>query len=104
MEYTVATPDEIQPGDRTFVSVDGKEITVLNVDGEYYALRNFCPHMEGPVGRGPVESGDCDTPRIACPFHGWTFDVDTGETDLDNKKRLTTYDVKVVDDEIRVDM
>jgi nitrite reductase/ring-hydroxylating ferredoxin subunit len=104
MAQTVATTEELQPGDRKFVEINGVEVTVLNVGGEIYAIRNFCPHMEGPVGRGPVDHEDCETPTIDCPFHGWTFDLETGEVSFGNSKRLTTFDTEVVDGEIRVDV
>lgn len=102
MAHTVATTNELQPGDRKLVEINGTEITVFNVDGEFYAIRNFCPHMEGPVGRGPVENQDCETPTIDCPFHGWTFDLETGEASFGKSKRLMTFDVEVVDGEVRV--
>lgn len=96
----VATTDELAPGDRKFVAVDGIEIAVLNLDGEFYAVKNSCPHMEGPVGRG-VTSRAGDRPRIRCPFHGWTFDLETGDA-LFGLKRLRTYDVTVEGGEVRV--
>lgn len=102
MANTVASAEEIQPGERKFFSIDGTEIAVLNVDGEYFAIRNSCPHMEGPVGRGPIEM----TPegiRISCPFHNWTFDLSTGKT-LFQSKRLQTYDVSVEDGDVVVDL
>jgi nitrite reductase/ring-hydroxylating ferredoxin subunit len=104
MAQTVATTEELRPGDRKFVEINGIEVTVLNVNGEIYAIRNFCPHMEGPVGRGLVENEGCETPTIDCPFHGWSFDLETGEVSFGNSKRLTTFDTEVVDGEIRVDI
>lgn len=98
----VATVDELEPGDRKFVEVDGVELAVLNFDGTFYAVKNSCPHMEGPVGRG-VTSVVEDQPRIRCPFHGWTFDLETGDA-LFGLKRLRTFDVTVEDGEIRVSL
>jgi nitrite reductase (NADH) small subunit len=102
MALAVATTDEIPPGERKFFDIDGTEIAVINLEGEYYAIRNSCPHMEGPIGRGPMfsEGGEA---RIACPFHGWEFDLDSGKA-LFESKRLQTYDVTVEDDEVVVDV
>lgn len=102
MALSVADADKIQPGERKFYEVNGIEIAVLNIDGSYFAIRNSCPHMEGPVGRGPVEHTD-DSYQIACPFHEWQFDLDTGKA-LFESKRLQTYDVTVEDGEILVDI
>jgi len=104
MARRVAPASELGPGDRKFVEIDGFELTLLNVDGEYYALQNYCPHMEGPVGRGPIGRDDDGRPTIECPFHGWTFDLDTGDVCFDSKKRVNTYDVEVVDGDLVVDV
>ena len=42
--HVIAAADEIPPGGRKIVSVNGREIGVFNLGGEYYALRNICPH------------------------------------------------------------
>lgn len=99
-DVPVATADELGPGDRKFVAVNGIEIAVLNLDGEYYAVKNSCPHMEGPVGRG-VTTAAPSGPRIRCPFHGWTFELATGDA-LFGLKRLRTFPVTVEDGEVRV--
>lgn len=99
-DVPVASTEELRPGDRKFVTVNGVEIAVLNLDGEYYALKNSCPHMEGPVGRGVTSHSD-STPRIRCPFHSWTFDLTTGDA-LFGLKRLRTFDVTVEDGEVCV--
>lgn len=52
---------------------DGREIAVFNIGGEFFALENRCPHMEGPLGEGELEG--C---MVTCPWHGWQFDVKTG--------------------------
>lgn len=96
----VATTDELGPGDRKFVEVNGVEIALLNVGGSYYAVKNSCPHMEGPVGRGVTSHAD-SAPRIRCPFHGWTFDLGSGDA-LFGRKRLRTYEVSVEDGQVRV--
>ena len=75
---------------REFV-VDGLEIVVVNLDGELHAFGNRCPHQGGPLCLGHV-LGDAvaDTPgearisadplRIACPWHGWEYDLDSGQS------------------------
>jgi nitrite reductase (NADH) small subunit len=100
MATNVAKTEDIPSNERRFYEINGVEIAVLNVDGTYYAIRNSCPHMEGPVGRGPIEVSDGQV-VISCPFHEWTFDIETGKA-LFESKRLLTYDVTVDDDEIVV--
>jgi nitrite reductase (NADH) small subunit len=52
----------------------GREIALFNIDGHIYALGNSCPHMGGPLGEGEIE--DC---MVTCPWHGWQFDIKSGE-------------------------
>jgi len=53
---------------------DGREIALFNLDGCLYGLDNECPHMGGPLGEGEIEDS-C----IICPWHGWQFNIKTGE-------------------------
>jgi nitrite reductase/ring-hydroxylating ferredoxin subunit len=50
------------------------EVALFNINGIIYALNNKCPHMEGPLGEGEVEER-----LVTCPWHGWQFDVTSGE-------------------------
>lgn len=53
--------------------VNGKAIAVFNVEGQFYAIDNDCPHRQGPLARGRLEGA-----TIRCPMHGWLFDLRTG--------------------------
>jgi nitrite reductase/ring-hydroxylating ferredoxin subunit len=50
------------------------EVAVFNVDGKFYVLKNECPHAGGPLGEGFL-----DGPVVTCPWHGWQFDVTSGQ-------------------------
>ena len=55
------------------IEVEGRDLVLVNVDGQFYALDNRCPHQGGPLGRGKVEDG-----AIVCPWHGWRWDPRSG--------------------------
>jgi len=89
--HVVATVDEIPVGKRKLVTVDDREIVIFNLNGEFYGLLNRCPHQGGKlcdgVLAGIVKSenpGDYDYSRsgeiIRCPWHGWHFDIRTGQS------------------------
>jgi nitrite reductase/ring-hydroxylating ferredoxin subunit len=73
------------------VEVGGRSIGVFRVGERFYGIRNRCPHQGGPLCLGHV-LGDAvaDTPgearisddplRIACPWHGWEYDLDSGQS------------------------
>ena len=52
--HPVARVGEIPPGGRKIVEIGGRSIGVFNVDGEFFALRNRCPHQGGPLCEGQV--------------------------------------------------
>ncbi len=99
----VARADEIAPGGRKLVTVGGRSIGVFNVAGEYFALRNRCPHQGGPLCEGlqfaplraPVPGiydRGADGEIIRCPWHGWEFDVRTGRSWFDPERtRVRSY-------------
>jgi nitrite reductase/ring-hydroxylating ferredoxin subunit len=103
----VATVDEIPPGTRKIVEIDGRSIGVFNVGGEFFALRNRCPHQGGPLCLGERVGalsaqipGEYQYERpgelIRCPWHGWEFDLRTGKSWFDPAHtRVRNYPVEV---------
>lgn len=69
----VAPDEELPPGTFRTVDVDGVQIAVFNVDGEYYAIEDVCTHDGGTLTGGTVE-GD----EVMCPRHGAHFSLKTG--------------------------
>lgn len=105
--YVVGTVDDIPPGSRKVILVNGREIGVFNVNGEYFAVLNRCPHQGGPLCSGRQTGflvaptpGDYQMSRsgevIRCPWHGWEFDLRTGQSWCEPAKvRVRKYDVSV---------
>ena len=107
--HAVATLAELTPGTKKIVSVPafGKEIEigVFNVGGKLVAYRNVCPHAGAPVCAGhvcgttaPSQVGEYILARqgeiLRCPWHGWEFDLLTGEHLVDEKMKLKSYEVE----------
>ena len=91
------TKTDLQPG--TCISLelpDGTELAVYNVDGEYYATENFCPHRGARLTEG-IMCGHI----VECGLHGWQFDVRSGEC-LTVPDRIKTYSVKVEEGVVKV--
>ena len=66
---------ELPPGSCLSVDLDNDHsIALFNVDGELFALENTCPHAGGPLGEGTLH-GEI----VKCPWHGWKFNVRTGQ-------------------------
>jgi 3-phenylpropionate/trans-cinnamate dioxygenase ferredoxin subunit len=105
--YVVATTTEIPPGGRKIVEVAGRSIGIFNLDGEFVALRNRCPHQGGPLCEGGLSGlleatvpGEYCYSRpgemLRCPWHGWEFDLRTGQSWFDPERmRVRRYPVSV---------
>jgi nitrite reductase/ring-hydroxylating ferredoxin subunit len=105
--YVIATVDEIPPGERKIATVAGREIGVFNVRGEYFAVLNRCPHQGGPLCKGNTHGflrsagvGEFQYTRpgeiLRCPWHGWEYDLRTGQSWFDPGHVLVRrYDVSV---------
>jgi nitrite reductase/ring-hydroxylating ferredoxin subunit len=94
---TVARVEDVPPGTSRMVAADDVELALHNVDGTFYATPGHCLHLGGPLGEGVLE--DC---VITCPWHGWQYDVSTGENEFDRAIVLETFDVVVEDGDVKV--
>ena len=70
----VAETTDIEPGQGKVIEAEGKTLAVFNVDGTFYAVDNTCLHRGGPLGEGEL-----DDKIVTCPWHGWQYDVSTGQ-------------------------
>ncbi len=107
MKHVVGDRDEIPPGGRKIVEVAGRSIGVFNIDGEYFALRNRCPHQGGALCEGKLWGVlTAPTPGafeyepsreiLTCPWHGWEFHVRTGQSWCEPARlRVRSYPVSV---------
>jgi nitrite reductase/ring-hydroxylating ferredoxin subunit len=93
MRIVVCRLDEFPPGERRIVQAGRRSIGVFRVGDRFYAINNYCPHQGGPLclGRtkpwvsssGPGEFVLAeDDALLACPWHGWEYDLATGQSFL----------------------
>lgn len=93
----VASTNELPPGQGKSVVVGDREVAVFNCDGKFYAIDNTCPHQGGPLGEGEL-----DGTVVTCPWHGWRFDVCSGQSPVVPSAKLAKYEVKVEGSDILV--
>jgi len=91
MRIVVARVSDFPSGDRRIVRVGKRSIGVFHVGDRFYALNNHCPHQGGPLcmgrtapaatsqGPGDFAMNDDDF-FLACPWHGWEYDITTGQS------------------------
>ncbi len=73
-EVRVARLDDLQAGQPVLVEANGARIVLARVGDAVHACADACAHRGGPLSEGKL-SGN----RLACPWHGWHYDVRTGE-------------------------
>jgi NAD(P)H-dependent nitrite reductase small subunit len=96
----VATTDEIPDDSGKCVEVRGIRVAIFRLDGAYHAVDDMCTHADASLAEG-VMAGD----EVVCPLHAATFNIRTGActgppADMD----LNTYSVRVVGDDIEVEV
>ncbi len=109
----IASSDQIAEGDRLLISVGDLEVGIFRVRGRLVAWQNRCVHQGGPVctgrvlGRTELELADDKTvirevrseeeTHIACPWHGWEFNLETGVCPALPSRRLRSVEVSEAD-------
>lgn len=94
----VAKKSEIPADTGKCVEISGKEIAVFKVEDKIYAINHVCPHQGGPLAEGGLEGK-----VVTCPWHGWSFDVTTGECTFNPAIKQETYPVREEGDDILVE-
>jgi len=110
----VSKTSELKDGAMKDVSVNGREILLAKVGDKYYAADNRCPHAGGKLSQGKLEGF-----VVTCPVHGSQFDLRDGQVVrwlkgsglisavgrfLKSPRQLTTYNVKVEDDRVIIEI
>jgi nitrite reductase/ring-hydroxylating ferredoxin subunit len=93
-KYVIGRARDIAEGERVTAKIDGRSIVVFRQNGRFYGLLNRCPHRGAELARGRfmanLTSGmvgeyvfNGEDRLLVCPWHGWEFDITTGQSYLD---------------------
>lgn len=114
-KYRVGRLEDFPVGSHQVVEVKNRKLGIFNINGNFYALPNLCPHQVGPLCEGKV-SGTLTSNEatnwkltwtdegeiISCPWHGLEYRVQTGKCLAYPEIKLRTYTVVVEDNQISV--
>jgi nitrite reductase/ring-hydroxylating ferredoxin subunit len=105
----VAKIADFADGERRIVAHEGFEIGVFHWQGQFYAYKNLCLHQGGPACEGVImhkvediigpdrtwhgQRFSQDEVHFVCPWHGYEYDLKTGECAADRRLRLKSYDL-----------
>ncbi len=117
-EIEVAKSADIAEGRRIIVDAGGIEVGIYRHHGKLYGYQNRCPHQGGPACEGlfmprirdVIDKDRCyrgqdfdrENMQIVCPWHGWEFDVKTGQMVGDRIFKLIVVEVSEKQDKIYV--
>lgn len=95
----LASADQVRARGRLEVEWDGRVIALIDCGGEVRAIDGICPHQGGPLAEG-----DLAGTVLACPWHGWRFDLADGRCLTGPSIRQRTYAVRVEGGDVLVDV
>ncbi len=92
--------DALPPDRPVLLEVDGRRLALVRVGDTVHALEDACPHAGGPLSEGAVTGG-----TLACPYHGWVWDLASGACRAPGRDaRVTVYPTHVDAGEVWVEL
>ena len=95
----VAKKSEIPSETGKCVEVKGKEIALFKIGDRIYAMDHICAHQGGPLAEGGLEGK-----IVTCPWHGWQYDVTTGECSFNPSVKQESFKVKEEGEDIFIEV
>ncbi len=96
---TVAKLSEISPKKGRLCKVGGEDLSIYKVGESLHAIGNACPHRGAPLSEGLLD--DC---VVVCPWHGFRFDVRTGQNPDGMPYQVKSYKLRVEGEDIQVEI
>jgi 3-phenylpropionate/trans-cinnamate dioxygenase ferredoxin component len=101
MLIKACTTNQLKPGEALRLNLT-PPIALYRLNDGYYATEDTCSHAQASLAAGDIDLEEC---TVECPYHASLFDIRTGQVlALPASKPLKTYPVKVVNDEVFVEV
>jgi nitrite reductase/ring-hydroxylating ferredoxin subunit len=86
---------DLPPGTVLEKQVLARRVAVVNDRGNIFGIESECKHMRASLATGGVKDG-----RLVCRWHGWQYDLETGECLTVAGFKLRKYEIEIYGDEI----
>jgi nitrite reductase (NADH) small subunit len=97
--HTVCKVQEVKEGEGKTVCVRNKLIAVFCRSGQLFAIDDVCPHMGASLSGGYLEND-----VVTCPWHAWRFRITDGAWADNPRIKIGCFPVRVVGDEVQVEL
>ena len=99
-EVRAAALVDLVPDRPVSVTLNGTRVALVRIGAQVHAIGDACCHQGGPLGEGNLKGT-----RLACPWHGWMYDVRTGQCLFPARGgSVACYPVRVEGGEVWVDL
>ena len=95
----VASINDLEPGKAMEVMAGERLLALCRIGDQFYAMDGVCPHAGGPLGEGSLRGN-----TITCPWHGWQFNVTTGQHCLNPNIKHPCFNIVVEGENVFVEL
>jgi len=86
---------DLPPGKVLEKRIRARRVAIINDNGKIYAIEADCKHMKASLSTGHIADG-----VVTCRWHGWKYDLVTGNCLTNNVFSLKTYHIEIIEDEV----
>lgn len=98
-KFAIAKTSDIPEGEGRAFPCRDRMIAVFHVDGNFYAMDDFCPHQGASLAGGWIHDG-C----VACPWHAWRFQLNDGAWTDNPKIKTDTFPVTIQGENVIIEL
>ena len=84
--------------------IGNKEVCALSHKGKVLVFNSICPHMGGPLAEGKILEDDDGKVKLQCPWHGYIYDLSSGDSVTLPALKMTFYQSKVENKKILIQL
>jgi nitrite reductase/ring-hydroxylating ferredoxin subunit len=96
-EFKIAQKTDVEPGQGRTIRVEDRQIALFNLQGDFVAIDDACPHMRADLSCGHLEGR-----MVTCTWHGWQFDLDTGNCVNVEWAKVRRYPVRLEGEDVHL--
>ena len=96
-EFKIAVTGDVAPGQGRTIRVEDRQIALFNLQGDFVAIDDACPHM-----RADLSCGELEGRTVTCTWHGWQFDLDTGKCINVEWAKVRRYPVRLEGEDVHL--